>query len=186
MDTSRIQQLVETLEKAVAHKEAHAKAQDNYFSDIEGGCEEAPFTHCGTACCIAGDVAMRVALEEGFLDEAYGPRQVVEGLHACFKDKECDGPWALAQMYYGLSNLEASLVFNASTHWRIHQTVAEVFKQGLRFPQDKDYAAHMNGGYLNFVGALLSGIKDIAPPRFTGVEEFCRYLKTLAAPAPIH
>jgi hypothetical protein len=186
MDTSRIQQLVETLEKAVAHKEAHAKAQDNYFSDIEGGCEEAPFTHCGTACCIAGDVAMRVALEEGFLDEAYGPRQVVEGLHACFRDKECDGPWDLAQKYYGLSDFESQLVFNASTHWRIHQTVADIFKQGLRLPQGKAYTSHMNGGYLNFVGALLACNDGTTPPRFTNVEAFCRYLKTLAAPAPTH
>jgi hypothetical protein len=179
MNTYRIQQLIETLEKAVANKESHAKAQDDYFSDVE----EAPLTHCGTACCIAGDIAMRVALEKGFLGEEYGTSQVVEALQAFFRDKQCDGPWDFAQMYYGLSDLEALLVFNTGTHWRIHQTLAEIFKQGLRLPQGKVYKSDMCGDYLDFVGVGFAWDRDTTPNRFTDMEEFCRYLKTLAAPS---
>jgi hypothetical protein len=45
--------LINSLRKAASTPEAHEPAQQHYFSQAQ---EDSVLVHCGTACCIAGDL----------------------------------------------------------------------------------------------------------------------------------
>jgi hypothetical protein len=116
--------LVKSLRKAAANPEAHAPAQQVYFSELK---PNSVLINCGSACCIAGDLILRAHADT---------EEAQKLLINTDKTDPCD--WVQAAL--GLSNLESDLAFNPGTHYQIHLVLADILDAGLRLP-DVDYVA---------------------------------------------
>jgi hypothetical protein len=148
-----MQDLIDTLERAVAHKEAHASAQTAYFLEAHGKTGNAPLQSCGTACCVAGDIALRHALDKGFID----PNAFyvdIEDLGDFLAHYQVDNPWDYVQFLCNLSNFEAHLLFSAKTHYTVHAYMAKLFREGYRIGGDWMWISQ--GSYLNFEPVILA------------------------------
>lgn len=171
--------LISTLEKAIANREYHEEAQTRFYSDREKEkCESAPLYHCNTSCCIAGDIALRNALAAGECHSTHY-RDVEVEVEKYLDSLGFDGPWSYAKDFCGLATGEAILLFDGNTHWKIHQTMVEIFKRGGSLPVDLDVIG-LRGSYMEFIGATLQNPNVSGPHDYTSVDDLCNYLMEIA------
>jgi hypothetical protein len=115
--------LISVLRKASSNPYSHADAQRSYFSDLK---EDSVLTHCGTACCVAGDMILRA--------HADSSEEEVAKLIEYWSYTET--PWEWVKDRLGLTEVEAILAFDINTHHEIHEQLADLLEQGLRLPDD--------------------------------------------------
>jgi hypothetical protein len=132
-----IKDLVDSLRKAASNPEAHAPAQQVYFSKLK---PNSVLVNCNTACCIAGDLMLQA-------------HSGTEAAQEIILDPYKADPYEWVQDALGLSNLEANLAFNPDTHYQIHLVLADILDAGLRLP-DVDYVA-LASNYTEFRWARL-------------------------------
>jgi hypothetical protein len=113
--------LITSLRKAASDPEAHSKAQQHYFSAAQ---DDSVLVHCGTACCIAGDLFLQSHADQP-------ERELKELINRCGKPI-VPGDWVRKEL--GLSDVEATLAFDANTHCEIHELLADLLAQGFRLP----------------------------------------------------
>jgi hypothetical protein len=124
MSSITMTDLIQSLRKAAANPEAHAPAQQHYFSQVQ---EDSVLVHCGTACCIAGDLLLKA--------HAYASEeQLKEIINSCGKPI-VPGDWVRENLQ--LSDVEATLAFDANTHHEIHLLLADLLEQGFRLPDSE-------------------------------------------------
>jgi hypothetical protein len=116
-----IQDLIDSLRKASANPEAHNAAQQHYFSAAH---EDSVLVHCGTACCIAGDLLLKAHADSS-------EEELKEIINKCGKPI-VPGDWVREEL--GLGDVEATLAFDANTHHEIHSLLAGLLEQGFRLP----------------------------------------------------
>jgi hypothetical protein len=109
--------LVKSLRKASANPEAHKPAQLMYFSPLQ---DNSVLTHCGTACCIAGDLFLQA--------HADASENVLKGII----DRYPITTWTWVADQLGLTYVEATLAFDSRTHCQVHALLADLFESGLR------------------------------------------------------
>jgi hypothetical protein len=114
--------LIQSLRQAASSPEAHAPAQLAYFSELT---DNSVLVHCGTSCCIAGDLILKAhADSEASQEEVLNSDDI--------------DPYEWVKDALGLSNLEAVLAFDPSTHYELHRLLADLLEDGLRL-RDVDY-----------------------------------------------
>jgi hypothetical protein len=116
-----IQDLINSLRKASANPEAHSPAQQYYFSAVQ---DDSVLVHCNTACCIAGDLLLKAHSDAS-------DSEIREMIDKCGRPIV---PEDWVQKELGLSDVETTLAFDASTHHEIHSLLADILEQGLRLP----------------------------------------------------
>jgi hypothetical protein len=158
-----ITDLIETMRKAASNPEAHARAQVSYFSELR---PDSVLTHCGTACCVAGDLLLRAHkhLPEEKLKE------MIDHVDRQFT------PWKWVTQELSLTRLEATLAFNASTHYRIHLMLADILEKGLRLPDVCEIAISSYSDYTEFDAAYLG--RDFDNP--LNLNEFLGWIRSIA------
>jgi hypothetical protein len=149
--------LVDSLRIAAANPDAHAIAQLNYFSELK---EDSVLVNCNTACCIAGDLVLKAHADDKASQE--------EILNSSDKD-----PYEWVQDALGLSNLEATLAFDPSTHYELHLLLADLLEEGLRLT-DRDYLS-LASSYTEFRWAHLEDGQ-----RFMDLEELKDWMRSIA------
>jgi hypothetical protein len=158
-----IQDLIATLRKASANPESHAPAQMQYFSELK---PNSVLTHCGTACCIAGDLILRASLNEQ-ASQAEIDRIILTPYES--------DPYSWAQDALGLSNVEASLAFESNTHHEIHSLLADLLEAGLRLPDRDAVSMHSASTYTVFHEAYLE-----EEDRYMDLEELKEWMRFIA------
>jgi hypothetical protein len=149
MSRVTIQDLIDTLRKAAASPEAHCKAQRSYFSRLK---EDSVLTQCGTACCVAGDLVLWAFRESS--------REVINDIIGFCGHEFDPGEWITNEL--GLSEVEASLAFDSTTHYQIHILLADLLEQGLRLPDNKGtIELSYNSTYVNFDCAYVGVYQDV-------------------------
>jgi hypothetical protein len=174
-----MQDLIDTLERAVTYRESHAIAQTAYFREAHGKLGSAPLQSCGTACCIAGDITLRHAVDQGFIDRN-SPGINPDDLWAFFAPHQVRNPWKYVQQLCNLSNFEAHLLFSTCTHYTVHAYMANLFREGYRL--EGDWACGFIGSYLDFQpvriarheGGIVVACNDYETPK-----ALMRFLDTL-------
>jgi hypothetical protein len=119
-----LKDLVNSLRKAASNPEAHAPAQQVYFSAVQ---DDSVLVNCNTACCIAGDLVLKAHSD---LEAA---QEIILNVNKL-------DPQDWVQAALGLSNLEANLAFHPDTHYQVHLVLADLLEAGLRLP-DVDYVS---------------------------------------------
>jgi hypothetical protein len=122
-----MQDLIDTLRKASANPEGHAKAQRGYFSPLQ---EDSVLVNYNTACCVAGDLMMKAHLNEQSSQE-----EIDRIIDADLSDPD---DWVTDVL--GLSKVESTLAFDPNTHYEVHALLADLLEAGLRLP-DVDYVS---------------------------------------------
>lgn len=182
--TPDMQDLIDTLERAVSQKEAHAIAQTFYFMGAYGKTSTAPLQSCGTACCVAGDITLRHAVDQGLVDQRV-PFISTDDLWDFFDHHQVRNPWQYVQSLCNLSNFEAHLIFSSDTHYTVQAYMAKLFREGYRIEWDGKCV--FQGSYLNFKsvrivrdeGGGVTSCTDYPTP-----EALMRYLDTLKVRIP--
>jgi hypothetical protein len=118
-----LQDLIDSLRKAAANPEAHASAQQHYFSELK---EDSVLVNCGSACCVAGDLMLKA-----YADASEAKIQRIFSLHQ-YGYEITPGNWVSKEL--GLSYVESVLAFDSSTHHEIHSLLADLLESGLRLP----------------------------------------------------
>lgn len=177
--TPAMQDLIDTLERAVANKEYHAVAQTSYYTEAQGKAGKSPLQSCGTACCVSGDIALRHAIDQGFidLDSSYVN---TDDLWGFFGHHQVSSPWRYVQSICNLSDFEANLIFSSYTHYTIHTYMAKLFREGYKI--EGDWRCIFQGSYLQFKGARIKvkeGDGVISCTDYSTPRELMRYLDTL-------
>jgi hypothetical protein len=141
--------LISVLRKASSNPHSHADAQRSYFSDLK---EDSVLTHCGTACCVAGDMILRA--------HADSSEEEVAKLIEYWSYTET--PWEWVKSRLGLTEVEAILAFDINTHHQIHAQLADLLEQGLRLPDDGEMIElSYNSTYVNFDCAYVGVYQDV-------------------------
>jgi hypothetical protein len=123
MSKLTIQDLIDSLRKASANPESHAKAQKRCFSRLKS---DSVLVNHGRACCVAGDLLLKAHQGESkdCINDIIG---------YCHRDID---PVAWVANELGLSDVEAILAFDANTHSEIHILLADLLEQGMRLPDN--------------------------------------------------
>lgn len=177
--TPAMQDLIDTLERAVAQKESHAIAQTSYFTRAQGKAGNSPLQSCGTACCVAGDIALRHAADQGFIDltSSYVNTDDFWGF---FGRHQVNNPWKYVQSICNLSNFEAHLIFSSNTHYTVHVYMAKLFREGYKIEGERHCS--FQGSYLDFKGARIKvdeGDGGLSCTDYPTPEALMSYLDTL-------
>jgi hypothetical protein len=139
MNQITMSDLIATLRKAAANPEGHAEAQKYYFSRVQ---ENSVLTYSGTACCVAAYLFMQA--HEGLSD-----REINEIVGYTDPDE-----WVAKTL--GLNGIEQVLAFDSSTHYQVHELLADILEQGLRFPSTGTVVISYGSTYTKFERACLT------------------------------
>jgi hypothetical protein len=149
MSRITIQDLINTLRKAAASPEAHAKAQRSYFSELK---EDSVLVNCNTACCIAGDLLLQ-AYSDASEDE-------LKAIISQRGGQVNPGEWVANELR--LTEVEATLAFDVDTHHEVHSLLADLLESGLRLPDDEGLVElSYNSTYVNFDCAYVGVYQDV-------------------------
>jgi hypothetical protein len=149
MSRVTIQDLIDTLRKAAARPEAHSKAQRTYFSRLK---KDSVLTNFDKACCVAGCLVLQAHKESS--------REVINDIIGFCGHEFDPGEWITNEL--GLSEVEASLAFDSTTHYQIHLLLADLLEQGLRLPDNKGLIElSYNSTYVNFDCAYVGVYQDV-------------------------
>jgi hypothetical protein len=124
MASITLSDLIQSLRKAASNPEAHSPAQQHYFSKAQ---DDSVLVNCGSACCIAGDLHLKAHADSS-------EQELRELINKCGKPI-IPGDWVREEL--GLSDVEATLAFDANTHHEIHELLANLLEQGLRLPDSE-------------------------------------------------
>jgi hypothetical protein len=155
--------LVQTLRKAAAHPEQHAKAQLKYFSEVK---EDSVLVNCGTACCVAGDLMLKA--------HAGASQRKINDIIEKWNVKV--DPWSWVTRELGLTGVESELAFDSNTHYRVHLLLADLLEEGLRLDHRGGVEMSAMSTYTYF---------DWASPgddegRCMNLEEFLEWMRSIA------
>jgi hypothetical protein len=137
-----LQDLIDSLRKASANPEAHETAQEYYFSELQ---DDSVLVHCGTACCIAGDLLLKA-----HADASEEEIRAILNYETMFTP----GSWVASEL--GLTETEATLAFSAHTHHEIHAMLADILEAGLRLPCVGRIGISNHSTYTKFEWAYMS------------------------------
>jgi hypothetical protein len=129
-----MQDLIESLRKASANADAHAKAQPHYFSELQ---ENSVLVNCGSACCVAGDLVLQAHADSS-----------EEEIRAIINGDTVFTPRGWVATELELTQTEAHLAFSCYTHHKIHSALADILEAGLRLP-DVDQIGLSSASYYN-------------------------------------
>lgn len=113
--------LIQTLRKAASNPEGHEPAQRRYFSELQ---DDSVLVNCGTACCIAGDLALKA--------HADASKREIKNIIKHWTGMATPGIWVAKEL--GLSYAERILAFDGNTHYEAHLLLADLLEAGLRIP----------------------------------------------------
>jgi hypothetical protein len=142
-----ITDLIASLRKAAVNREAHAQAQRSYFSDLK---PDSVLVHCGSACCVAGDLLL----------QAHADESEEELVNLISKRVRITNPGEWVANELRLTEVEATLAFDGNTHWEVHLLLADLLEQGFRLPDDGNTVElSLNSTYTDFDCAYV-GLDD--------------------------
>jgi hypothetical protein len=116
--------LINSLRKVAANPEAHSKAQKSCFSRLKS---DSVLVNHGRACCVAGYLMLKA-------HEGASTEDINDIIGYC--DRDID-PVAWVTNELGLSDVEATLAFDANTHSEIHILLADLLENGFRLPDNE-------------------------------------------------
>jgi hypothetical protein len=154
--------LVQTLRKAAAHPEKHARAQLKYFSLVR---EDSVLVNCGTACCVAGDLMLKAHADE--------PEERIGKIIYAWGYPVTPSEWVKYKL--GLTGLETTLAFDANTHYRVHSLLADLLEQGLRLPDVCAVGLSCDSNYVEFDCAFFDFYQESL-----GLEELLDWMREIA------
>jgi hypothetical protein len=158
-----LQDLIDSLRKASANPEAHAKAQKSCLSRLKS---DSVLVNHGRACCVAGDLMLKAhqGASREYINDIIG-----------YCDRDID-PVAWVTNELGLSDIEAILAFDSNTHHAIHETLADLLDQGFRLPDHGNTVElSYNSTYTEFDCAYV-GLYD----EFTTLGEMKSWMRGIA------
>jgi hypothetical protein len=136
-----IADLVDSLRKASSNPQAHEPAQLTYFSDLK---DNSVLTHCGTACCVAGDLLLKSCADE--------PEEELKRLVRNYPINT----WSVVSDKLKLNRVESTLAFDSRTHYRVHELLADLLDAGLRLYSPHEVILASKNTYTEFRRAYIS------------------------------
>jgi hypothetical protein len=136
-----ISDLITSLRKASSNPNAHAEAQQHYFSPLE---DNSVLVNRGSACCVAGDLVLQAHADAS-----------EEEIRAIINGETTFTPSGWVARELGLSYLEEILAFNSNTHHEIHAVLAHILEAGLHLPNSKRILLSSDSCYDSFDWAYL-------------------------------
>jgi hypothetical protein len=136
-----IADLVDSLRKASSNPQAHQPAQLTYFSDLK---DNSVLTHCGTACCVAGDLLLRAHADYS--------EEELKALVDNYPINTC----TLVSDVLKLNRVEATLAFDSRTHYRVHELLADLLDAGLRLYSPYEVIMYHGNTYTCFHRAYIN------------------------------
>jgi hypothetical protein len=165
MSTITMSDLIKSLRKAAASPEQHAFAQQHYFSLAR---EDSVLVNCGTACCVAGDLMLKAHADE--------PEERIGNIIYGWRSSVIPSDWVKNKLR--LTELEATLAFDAHTHHQIHSLLADLLEQGLRLPDVRTVGLSCESNYVEFDCAFFG--YTVEP---TYLEELLDWMQEIAVEA---
>lgn len=142
--TITLTDLITSLRKASADPKNHAPAQEAYFSEAN---ENSVLVHCGTACCIAGDLIMLNWERNNGTKQEFDLIISEKGI--------APDSWAVDAL--GLSDIEMNIAFAPNTHYELHTLLADLLEAGLRVDSEVELILPSDSTYTDFTHAELDG-----------------------------
>jgi hypothetical protein len=163
-----LKDLVDSLRKAASNPEEHAPAQRKYFTSLK---PNSVLVNCGSACCVAGDLILKA--HKGASEEK------IDAILSYWRYPVTPGQWVSREL--GLTDIESTLAFSASTHYLIHLTLADLLEQGLRLDHFGEVEISRGSNYTTFEWASLGDSDD----KGVNLQELLEWMRSIVYPSSV-